>query len=160
MTDEKFRFSCELRVRWSDCDVQGIVVNGVYLSFIEVAQSAYFRNLGISLYDPESRRHFDTATVKATLEYLSPARLDDLLTIRWRVARIGTSSMTTRAEIRQARADRLLMRAEIVNVNFDSVATAARPVPPDMRKLIETYEATGEIIDLDDLPGLDRLARA
>ena len=159
LTVREFRFSCRLRVRWSDCDAQGIVFNGMYMSFVEVAQVAYFRNLGIRLYDPEGRKHFDTATVKATLEYVSPAFVDDLLEVRWRIASIGNTSLTSEAEIFEADTGRLVMRAEVVNVDFDAEAVASRRVPDDMRKLIETYEATGVVIPLDDLPGLAGLAR-
>ena len=149
-----FRFSCRIRVRWSDCDAQGIVFNGAYFSLLEVAQAEYFRNLGFALYDEDGRRHFDTATVKATLEYLSPARVDDALIALWRVERIGNTSLTTRAELRRADSGETLLRAEIIYVNFDSDAVAARRVPDDMRRLIETYETAGEVIPLSELPEL------
>ncbi len=155
-----FRFSCVVRVRLSECDVQGIVFNGVYLDYIEVAQAEYFRNLGFALYDPDGRRHFDTATVKATLEYLSPARVDDLMDIYWKVERIGNTSLTTRCEINNRLTGDVLLRAEVIYVDFDSDAGVSRRVPDDMRTLIETYENTGQIISLDDLAGLAGLARA
>ena len=142
--DQKFNFACRMRVRWSDCDVQGIVFNGMYLSFMEVAQAEYFRALGIALYDPKTRERFDTATVKATIEYIAPARIDDVLEIAWRIARIGTSSMTAFSEIRNAQTGELLTRAELININFDSEAVKSRPVPPDVRRLIEAHEGIGE----------------
>ena len=142
--DPDYRFSCRMRVRWSDCDVQGIVFNGMYLSFAEVAQAEYFRNLGIALYDPKTRERFDTATVKATLEYIAPARIDDVLEIRWRISRIGNSSMASSALILNAKTGERLTRVEMVNINFDSQAVKSRPVPPDVRRLIEAYEGIGE----------------
>ena len=96
-----FRFKCRIRVRWAECDAQGIVFNGAYFSYLEVAMAAYYRNLGIALYDPEGRRHFDTATVKATLEYISPALVDDISTstgvssgLGTRASRLGRRSTT------------------------------------------------------------------
>ena len=160
MSRDDFRFSCVERVRWSDCDAQGIVFNGAYFDYLEVAQAAYFRNLGFILYDPDGRRHFDTATVKATLEYLSPARVDDLIDIHWKVERIGNSSLTTRSEIYNHASHAPLLRAEIIYVDFDSDAGVSRRVPDDLRTLIETYESAGEIIPLDDLPELAGLARS
>ena len=159
MPIEDFRFSHLTRVRVSDCDLQGIVFNGAYLDYVEVGQSAYFRNLGIALYDDDGRRFFDTAIVKATLEYLSPARADDVLRIYWKVERIGGSSLTVRCEIRDGASGKPLTRAEIIYVNYDSEAVASRPVSDDMRRLIETYEATGEVVPLDELPGLAGLGR-
>ena len=160
MPKDDFRFSCTERVRWSDCDAQGIVFNGSYFDYLEVAQAEYFRNLGFILYDPNGRRHFDTATVKATLEYISPARVDDLIDIHWKVQRIGNSSLTTRSEIHNRVSGDLLLRAEIIYVNFDSDAGVSRRVPDDLRTLIETYENTSRIISLDELPELSGLARA
>lgn len=160
MPKDDFRFKCAERVRWSDCDAQGIVFNGSYFDYLEVAQAEYFRNLGFVLYDPDGRRHFDTATVKATLEYLSPARVDDLIDIHWKVERIGNASLTTRSEIHNRATGAPLLRAEIIYVNFDSDAGVSRRVPDDLRALIETYENTGEIIPLDDLPELSGLAKA
>ena len=160
MTADEFRFRCSIRVRWAECDAQGIVFNGAYFSYLEVAMAAYYRNLGIALYDLEGRRHFDTATVKATLEYISPARVDDVIDLYWRVERIGNSSITTRAEVRDSRTSELVLRAEVIHVNYDSDAGTSRPVPEDMRCLIETFESTGEVIPLEELPGLTGVARA
>ena len=155
-----FRFRCQLRVRWAECDAQGIVFNGAYFSYLEVAMAAYYRNLGIALYDPEGRRHFDTATVKATLEYISPALVDDVMDIYWHVERIGNSSITTSAEFYNSRSGDLILKAEVIHVDYDSDAGTSRPVPDDLRRLIETYEATGDVIPLDELPGLEGVARA
>ena len=154
MTREDFRFRCRIRVRWAECDAQGIVFNGAYFTYLEIALAAYFRNLGIALYNPEGRRHFDTATVKATLEYIAPARADDVIDVYWRVERIGNSSITTRSEIRDSLSGKLVLKAEVIHVDFDSDAGKSRPVPSDMRRLIETYESTGGVIPLNELPGL------
>ena len=81
MGKNDFRFSMSLRVRWSECDAQGIVFNGAYQNYLEVAQAEYYRNLGIRLYGEISRKHFDTATVKITLEFITPAKIDDMLTL-------------------------------------------------------------------------------
>ncbi len=160
MPQDSFRFRCSIRVRWSDCDAQGIAFNATYLTFLEIAQAAYFRNLGIALYDPQGRRYFDTATVKATLEYLLPARVDSVIDVHWRIQRIGNTSFTTLAEIYDRASATLLTRAEIVYVNFDSENAVSRPILADMRRLIETYEATGSIIPIDDLHELSGVARA
>ena len=90
MAKTDFKFATQLRVRWSEGDAQGIVFYGVYLDYLDVAQAEYYRNLGLRLYDPEGRRSFDTATVKATLEYRSPARVDDTLDVHARVGDLNT----------------------------------------------------------------------
>lgn len=145
MPKEDFRFSCELRVRWGECDAQGIVFNAQYMNFIEVAQAEYFRNLGMRLYDTDSRRCFDLATVKATLEYMAPARVDDMLEIYIGVARIGNSSLTLRAEMYLADGAQPIHRAEAIYVNYDAELGKARAVPDDARRLITDFERSGEV---------------
>ena len=53
-----------------------------------------------------------------------------------------------------------MLKAEVIHVDYDSDAGTSRPVPDDLRRLIETYESSGEVIPLDELPGLAGVARA
>ena len=61
MLRNEFRFSAPVRVRWQECDAQGIAFNGSYLGWLEVAQAEYFRNLAsASTASPPP----DTSTVR------------------------------------------------------------------------------------------------
>ncbi len=133
-------FSHPIRVRWGECDAQGIVFNAQYMNFIEVGQAEYFRNLGIRLYDPESRNRFDLVTVKATLEYLAPARIDDMLRIQVRMTRLGNSSLTMHAQISRLDNEQPVHRAEIIYVNYDKITEKSRPIPDDIRRIITRFE--------------------
>ena len=134
-----------LRVRWGECDAQGIVFNAQYMNYIEVAQAEYFRNLGLRLYSDELRKHFDLATVKATLEYMSPARVDDMLCIYIGAVRIGNSSITFQAEMYAEDAEQPCTRAEVIYANFDADTGTPRRIPDDIRDIIGSFEAkTGE----------------
>ena len=130
-----------LRVRWGECDAQGIVFNAQYMNYIEVAQAEYFRNLGLRLYSDELRKRFDLATVKATLEYMSPARVDDMLYIYIGVARIGNSSITFQAEMYAEDAEQHCTRAEVIYANFDADTGTPRRIPDDIRSIIKLFEA-------------------
>ena len=88
MPKSDFKFHTVVRVRWMECDAQGIVFNGAYMGYLEIAQAEYFRNLGFSIYNIAQQGYFDSAVVKATLEFKAPARVDDLLELR------NTSAMT------------------------------------------------------------------
>ena len=140
MPKEDFRFKFRLRVRWGECDAQGIVFNAQYINYIEVAQAEYFRRLGMSHYSEDVRKRFDLATVKATLEYLAPARVDDLLDIYTGVSRIGNSSITFSTEMYLPEDDAPCNRAEIIYANFDADTGIPRSVPDDIRALIHSFE--------------------
>ena len=99
MSKSAYNFKHTIRVRWKECDVQGIAYFGSYLDFMDVAQVEYFRNLGILTHDPSQRKEFDLSSVKVTLEYKSPARIDEKIDVYFKVKNIGNSSITKIAEI-------------------------------------------------------------
>ena len=69
MPKEDFRFHTSLRVRWMEGDAQGIVFNGSYMNYLEVAQAEYYRNLGFSIYKIRETGYFDTVVVMINLEF-------------------------------------------------------------------------------------------
>lgn len=140
MPKEDFRFAHKLRVRWSECDAQGILLNAQYINLIEVAHAEYFRNLGVLIFDADSRRDFDLATVQANLQYLAPARVDEVIEIRLRVSDVGNSSLTLIAEIYDERGEQPIHRAELVYVNYDAAKGRSRPIPDRVRRLIAEFE--------------------
>lgn len=152
MAKEDFKFHFPLRVRWMECDAQGIVFNGAYMTFIEVVQAEYYRNLGILLYDENSRKHFDVATVKATLEYKAAAKLDEILDIYMRASGIGNTSISMEVEMYRQDSDELIHNAEVIYVNYDSDEGKAKRVPDDMRSLINHFEETGEVLSIQGFP--------
>ena len=140
-----FRFKHTLRVRWRECDIQGIAYYGSYIDFIDVAQAEYFRNLGILTHQANGRKVFDLAAVKVTLEYKSPARMDELIDIFFRVEKIGRTSIDVRSEIYRSDTDELLCSGQTISVNFDSALGKSRDVSAEIRDIIDKFESTGTV---------------
>jgi len=127
-----------LRVRWAEVDMQKIVFNGHYLTYIDTAIAEYWREIGLPYPHGYVERYgSDIYLRKATVEYLGSAGYDDVLTVCCRVARLGRSSMTFQFEI--YRDGELLITAELVYVNADSEKKAA-PLPEDVRERVKRYE--------------------
>lgn len=145
MSKLDFKFKHTLRVRWRECDIQGIAYYGTYIDFIDVAQAEYFRDLGILTHQASGRKVFDLAAVKVTLEYKSPARIDELIDIFWRVEKIGRTSIDTRSEIYRSGTDELLCSGGSISVNIDSELGKSRDVPAEIRDIIDKFESTGTI---------------
>tara|TARA_B100001123_G_C15187847_1_gene978050 strand:+ start:220 stop:672 length:453 start_codon:yes stop_codon:yes gene_type:complete len=135
-----YKFKHTIRVRWKEADVQGIAYFGSYLDFIDVAQVEYFRKLGILTHNPDQRKDFDLSSVKVTLEYKKPAKIDELIDIYFKVKKIGNSSITKVAEIYRANTDVLLTTAEMISVNFDSELEKSKKIPNEIRSIINKFE--------------------
>ena len=141
-----------------ECDAQGIVFNGAYLGYLEVAQAEYFRNLGFSIYRIAQKGYFDSAVVKTTLEFRAPARVDDILELHARVARIGNTSLALEVEIRRDDTKQALSSIEAVYVGFHADTLQTRPVPDAIRALVDHFEETGEVLPLAGFPELREAA--
>ena len=127
-----------LRVRWAEVDMQKIVFNGHYLTYIDTAIAEYWREIGLAYPAGYVERYgTDIYLRKATLEYLGSARYDELLTVCCRVAKLGRSSLTFLFEI--YRDMEVLISAELVYVNADSSMKAV-PLPEDLRGRVRKYE--------------------
>jgi len=154
MAKSDFNFHTPVRVRWMECDAQGIVFNGAYMGYLEVAQSEYFRNLGFGIYRIAQIEYFDFAVVKTTLEYKSPARIDEMIDVYVRVSKFGNTSMTLNMEIYHPDSERLLTKMEAVYVGYDAPTETTRRVPDDIRQLVNHFEQTGEVLPIDNFPEL------
>jgi acyl-CoA thioester hydrolase len=140
---ETFPFVHTLRVRYSEIDGQKIVYNSHYLTYIDIAITEYFRNLGAGALDSSA---FEIALVKATLEFKRSARLDDLLNVHVSIPRLGNSSFTGRFRISPANEDREqepyepYVEAEIIYVSYSQEAGGAVPIPDWIRERVESFE--------------------
>jgi YbgC/YbaW family acyl-CoA thioester hydrolase len=138
MAKEDFRCAHRLRVRWAEVDMQRVVFNAHYLTYIDTAVADYWREIGLDYPDGYVKKYSnDVFLRKATVEYLGSARYDDELVVYCRVAKLGRSSFTWAFEIH---AHQLLLTAELVYVNADTRTMKAAPLPDELRARVRAYE--------------------
>ena len=141
-------FVCKprLRVRWAEVDMQKIVFNGHYLTYIDTAVAEYWREIGLPYPDGYVERYAnDLYLRKATVEYLGSARYDDMLEVCCRIAKLGRTSMTWNFEIYREAETSPLITAELVYVNADPKSMKAAPLPEELRTRIVNYEQTAPV---------------
>ena len=130
-----------LRVRWAEVDMQKIVFNGHYLTYIDTAVAEYWRAIGLPYPQGYVERYGnDLYLRKATVEYLGSARYDETLAVYSRVGKLGRSSMTFCFEIYRQAEEAPLVTAELVYVNADPASMKAAPLPEDLRGRVQGYE--------------------
>ena len=140
MAREDFTATHRLRVRWAEADMQGIVFNGHYLTYFDVAITEYWRSLGLPYPQTTADTGGELYTVKAAVEYHAPARYDDELELCVRCARIGRSSLTFRAEI--WRADTHIASGELIYVHADPASRKSAPLSERLTGAIRRFERT------------------
>lgn len=138
LSRDDFRFFHPLRVRWAEVDPQGIVFNGNYLTYADVAITEYFRALEVSYPADLLRDGGDFFAVRTLLEYLAPARFDDELEIGVRVARLGGASMGFELGI-WCNGEQLTS-GEVVYVHADAEERRSRRLPDWLRERVRGFE--------------------
>ena len=76
----EYKFSTELKVRFSETDAQGVAHHAAYLDWLEVARIEYLARFGGGYRDLREQG-IDATTLEAFVRYLSPARFDDRLAV-------------------------------------------------------------------------------
>lgn len=76
-----FRFSTDVRVRFSETDAQGVVHNAAYLVWFEIARIDYLARFPGGYRGLVEEHGIDVTTVESYVRYRTPARFDDRLRI-------------------------------------------------------------------------------
>ena len=127
------RHRMQVRVYYEDTDFSGIVYHANYLRFMERGRSNYLRLLGADqralFAEAESEAPGFAFVVRAMqLEFLKPARMDDLLEVVTRTLEVKGASITLAQEVRRG----IVLLEAKVKVAFVS-GGQARPIPKALR---------------------------
>ncbi|NRF50454.1 tol-pal system-associated acyl-CoA thioesterase [Pseudomonas stutzeri] len=127
-----------VRVYYEDTDAGGVVFYANYLKFLERARTEWLRALGVeqsALAESEGRLF---VVHSLDMSYRKPARLDDYLTIRSRVTRVGRASIhfAQRAE----RDGELLAQGNIQVCCVDAVHLRPAALPAVVRTKLESLQ--------------------
>ncbi len=105
-------FEVAVRVYYEDTDFSGVVYHARHLQFFERGRTEALRACGISHSDLLSRAEpLAFAVRRMTVEWLAPARIDDLLTVLTAFLEVKGARMTLSQEIR--RGDSLIATAAV-----------------------------------------------
>ena len=127
MINDPFRFFHRLRVRWNECDMQGIVFNSNYLVYFDVAFTEYWRAVGLTYPAALAQDGLDNFMVASNVNYRASAGYDDELDIGVRCAYFGTTSFRMAMSIR--RDSDLLVEGTATYVIGDRTTHAPRALP-------------------------------
>jgi acyl-CoA thioester hydrolase len=113
-----------VRVYYEDTDAGGIVYHASYLRFAERARTEMLRDLGLDHRRLRDEHGLIFALRRCTVDFLAPARLDDLLEVQTRLARRGGASLDLVQEVTLA--GRVLARVVVRLALLDQRHRAVR----------------------------------
>ncbi|HEY1846535.1 MAG TPA: tol-pal system-associated acyl-CoA thioesterase [Buttiauxella sp.] len=120
-------FRWPVRVYYEDTDAGGVVYHASYVAFYERARTEMLRQHHFNQQDLLAER-IAFVVRRMTVDYLAPARLDDLLEIQSEITSMRGTSMVFTQRIVDADG-RVLNEAEVLIVCVDLLSMKPRALP-------------------------------
>lgn len=131
-----------IRIYYEDTDAGGVVYYANYLKFAERARTEALRLAGIDQSELIKTHQIAFVVRHVDIEFLKPARLDDLLTIETILTDISRVSIRMRQTVK--RGDETLVELTVKLAIVDSDMKLARlpdSIGQSMKKVFETEES-------------------
>jgi acyl-CoA thioester hydrolase len=133
-------FRHRLRVRWSECDPQGVVFNPQYMSYLDHSFSELWRAAYPGGYVAMLEAGADMVLAEATLRFRNSARFDEEIDVELSVTRLGNTALGTAAAI--VRGEETLLEADLRHVFINRGTAEKMRIPDDVRAALEPYVAS------------------
>jgi len=128
-------FRTRLRVRYNECDPQGVVFNANYLTYFDITMGELWRELGG--YQEMVDAGVDMVVAEARIRYLAALRFDEEFEVQATVVRIGSTSMST--GIKLMRGDEMVVEGELRHVFVETGGGSTSPIPDPIRSGLAPY---------------------
>lgn len=112
-------YTHQFRVYYEDTDAGGVVYHANYLNFLERTRTEWLRSKGLQQSLMREQANVILAIRKMEIDFILPARLDDLLTISTEVESHSKVSMWVNQEIHVNEVLMLKAKVQIVSLNAE-----------------------------------------
>lgn len=128
------------KIRYSDCDPQGIVFNGNYARYWDDALTDWLEAAG---YGGESLggSGVEAVTARIEMDFKASAKLGDVLETSIVVEDLGSTSMTLGVTTRRLSDDAVVAAGREVIVVVDETEFRPTAIPDDVRATLESLRA-------------------
>jgi acyl-CoA thioester hydrolase len=134
-----FKHKIKVKVRFSDLDAMRHVNNATYLSYLEEARIAYFKDV---LGKPKDGLDFEAVVARIEINYHQPIVLGDEVEIVTRVSKMGTKSSDVEHLILVERNGAKIVAAssltKLVSYNYEKQTSFV--TPERIKRKIEEFE--------------------
>lgn len=130
-----------LRVRYADCDPQGVLFNANYLAYIDHTINEMWRT-AFGSYHAMLDRGVDIVVGEVQMRFLGSARFEEEIALEATITRLGSTSVTSRHRFFRITGDTIgeqLLDAEIRHVFIDPAAAAKTPIPDWARAGLQAW---------------------
>jgi acyl-CoA thioester hydrolase len=129
-------FRHRLRVRYQECDPQGVVFNANYLAYCDICLVELWRDV-VEGGAGAAAKGLDVVVAEARIRFLAPLRFDDEFEMRLTITGLRASSMTL--EIVLDCDGETVAEAELAQVFIDAESGEKVAIPDRVRRALERH---------------------
>ncbi len=129
-------FTISIRVYYEDTDAGNVVYYANYLKFMERARTEWLRALGFEQDELSHREGILFAVRSAKLDFLKPARFNDLLQATVQIIKLGNASITFSQQL--YRDSLTLCEGEVKVACLNATTFTPCPIPERLRAQLNT----------------------
>ncbi|SHF19460.1 acyl-CoA thioesterase [Dysgonomonas macrotermitis] len=137
ITEETFRHTLPIQIRFNDVDSIGHINNNIYFSYFDLGKINYFENLKASYVS-----WIDGIIVIARIEvdFIAPVFYKEDIVVDTKIVRVGNKSVTLLQQIRNSLTNEIKCRCNSVVVTYNPKELVAMKVPQIWKESIIDYE--------------------
>ena len=117
----------QVRVYYEDTDAAGIVYHASYLRFAERGRTEMLRSLGFGQAELRRDHGFVFAIRRCSLDFVAPARLDDLLTVETAPERLGGARLVAAQAVLLGERPLVRLKVELAVLGADDLRPRRLP---------------------------------
>lgn len=125
-------FRWPVRVYWEDTDAGGLVYHAAYLKFFERARSEWLRAQGLGQRQLAAKRGLLFVVRQMQIDWLRPARLDDLLELELEIRERRRASLSFSQRMLRMEDHAVLCTALVRVACLDAARLKPCPIPADL----------------------------
>jgi acyl-CoA thioester hydrolase len=129
-------FKHTLRVRYGECDPQGVVFNANYVAYFDIILTELWRE-ALGRYQDMVDAGTDMVVAELNVRFLGPARFDDEVDFEARLTRLGETAMST--HIDATTNGQPVVQGDVRHVFIDPATKTKTPMPDEIRTALEPY---------------------
>jgi len=125
-----------VRVYYEDTDAGGVVYHASYLCYLERARTEWLRKLGYCQARMKEEDSLVFTVVSLQLDFLRPAKLDDLLVVRSRAQLAGGASVQFAQEV--WRDGETLLTGQVRVACLEAQSFRPKRLPAQLREVLKS----------------------
>ena len=131
-------FRHTLRVRYQECDPQGVVYFARYPEYYDLTITELWRT-AFGSYGAMVGSGTDMVVAEQRVRYLAPALFDDLVDVEVSIDRLGGTSMLSSYKV--SRDGELLAEGDFRHVFIETATKAKKTIPDEIRNALAGYSS-------------------